>query len=155
MKAILAGAMAMLASQSPDTTAQSEAVAASIFNFVDAVNRGDMPMALGHFATDASITEDIAPFRWQGPGAGTQWLAAMQRNAERTGVTGVRMTLGTPSQVLVEGDDAYESVPGVLTLNGKSALHSNGMLTFALRRDAGKWKIVSLAWGAAAVRASP
>lgn len=69
------------------------------------------------------------------------------------GVSDIQMHLGTPAQVLVHGDSAYEAVPGVVTLAGKGrSVREQGMLTFALKRVEGIWKISSLAWGGAAAR---
>jgi hypothetical protein len=58
-------------------------IPAFIAGFVDSVNRGRMAEALAAFAPDATIVEDIAPFRWHGPSAAAEWLAAMGRNAHR------------------------------------------------------------------------
>ena len=126
-------------------------VAAFVGRFVDEVNKGDASAALGHFTKDVSITEDLAPFRWTGPNAGADWLTGMQKNGERMGVSDIQMHLGSPTQVLVQGDAAYEAIPGVVTFNGKRrALHERGILTFALAKEAGVWKITSLAWGGSA-----
>lgn len=145
----LAGLMSGSANAAPSL--ETEQVASSIATFVDSVNEGEAAKALTHFAADATITEDLAPFRWHGPKAGSDWLTAMQKNAERTGITDVQMTLGTPTQVLAEGDRAYEAVPGVVSLKGNGQiLHEAGTLTFALEKQKGEWKIVLLAWGGAA-----
>jgi ketosteroid isomerase-like protein len=145
----LAALMSAPATASP--AAETEKVASSIASFVDLVNKGDAANALTYFAADATITEDLAPFRWHGPRAGSDWLTAMQKNAERTGISDVQMTLGTPTQILAQGDRAYEAVPGVVTLKGKGpTLHESGILTFALEKQKGDWKIVLLAWGGAA-----
>ena len=153
MKHVTILGLAALAS-APATAApaaETEKVAISIASFVDSVNKGDAATALTHFAPDATITEDLAPFRWHGPGAGSAWLTAMQKNGERMGISDIQMTLATPTQVLVEGDRAYEAVPGVVTLTGKGQrLHETGTLTFALEKQKGDWKIVLLAWGGAA-----
>jgi ketosteroid isomerase-like protein len=145
----LAALMAAPANAGP--SAETEKVASSIANFVDEVNKGDSAEALTHLARDVSITEDLAPFRWRGPRAGSDWLAAMQKNGERMGISDVQMKLGAPTQVLAQGDRAYEAIPGVVTLKGKGqTLHETGVLTFALQKVRGNWQIVVLAWGGAA-----
>jgi ketosteroid isomerase-like protein len=131
--------------------AETESVATSVSSFVDAVNRGDSAKALAYLTSDVSITEDLAPFRWHGPRAGSDWLTAMQKNGERMGISDIQMKLGVPTQVLAQGDRAYEAVPGVVTLKGKGqTLHEAGTLTFALEKVRGDWRIVMLAWGGAA-----
>lgn len=144
---VMAGIAALLsAPAAAGHSTPTQVVTSLIASFVDAVNKGDVPHALAHLAKDVSITEELAPFRWQGPDAGSAWLTAMQKNSERLGVTDILMKLGKPTQVLVEGERAYEVVPGVVTLKGKQqVLHENGVLTFALQRLGGDWKIVSFA----------
>jgi ketosteroid isomerase-like protein len=133
------------------TSSETESVARSIVGFVDAVNKGDSDKAFAHLASDVSITEDLAPFRWHGPNAGSEWLTAMQKNGERMGISDIQMKLGVPVQVLVEGNKAYEAVPGVVTLKGRrQTLRETGVLTFALEKVRGDWQIVVLAWGGSA-----
>ena len=133
------------------TPSETESVASSIASFVDAVNRGDAARAFAHLAGDVSITEDLAPFRWHGAGAGSDWLTAMQKNGERMGISDIQMKLGLPLQVLVEGDRAYEAVPGMVTLKGPTqTLHETGILTFTLQKVRGYWQIETFAWGGAA-----
>jgi hypothetical protein len=156
MRCVVAGSMLALACASGASAAPArdrQSVVTFVATFVDQVNKGQSSAALGHLATDVSITEDLAPFHWRGPHAGTEWLTGMQKNGARMGVTEIRMKLGAPTQVLVHGDAAYEAIPGVVILAGKRrTLHGTGMLTFALIKDAGVWKITSLAWGGAAAK---
>jgi ketosteroid isomerase-like protein len=153
MKCVMMAGLAILTSAPANArpSAETQRVVSSIAGFVDAVNKGDSAKALAHLASDVSITEDLAPFRWHGPRAGSDWLTAMQKNGERMGISDIQMKLGVPAQVLAQGDRAYEAVPGVVTLRGKGkTLHEAGMLTFALRKVRRDWRIVLLAWGGAA-----
>ena len=50
--------------------ADEHAVARTIVSFVNAVNLDHEKDALAFFTSDASITEDLAPYHWQGPRAG-------------------------------------------------------------------------------------
>jgi ketosteroid isomerase-like protein len=135
------------------STAETQMLARSVAAFVDEVNTGQVNVALGHLTSDVSITEDLAPFRWQGAHAGSDWLTAMQKNGESMGMTDIQMRLGSPLQVLVHGDVGYEAVPGVVTLKGKQrTVQEKGLLTFALKKEAGVWKINSFAWGGAAAQ---
>ncbi len=156
MRCFVAGSILAFAWASGANAAQSanrQSVMALISTFVDQVNKGHASAALGHLSTDVSITEDLAPFHWKGARAGADWLAGMQKNGQRMGVTDIQLQLGVPTQVLVHGDAAYEAIPGVVTLAGKRrTLHEKGLLTFALVREAGVWKITSFAWGGAAAQ---
>src|SRR4051812_19691957 len=120
-KHLFLAALACAAAAGPLAAAPADEreVASSVASFVDAVNTGRRAEALAHFTADVSITEDIAPYRWQGPAAGAEWLDAMWKNGQRLGASNIQMHLDTPIRVEVTGDRAYEVVPGVLTLEGK------------------------------------
>jgi ketosteroid isomerase-like protein len=125
-----------------------------INRFVNAVNEGDLAAALERFTPDATIVEDIPPYRWQGPQAGSQWMAAMGENAARSGIASIAMQLGEATRVEVDADNAYAVYSAVLTLSGDNGLRlqSGGCLTFTLQRAETGWLINALAWGGPAPR---
>ena len=118
----------------------------SIAEFVDAVNRGDRAAVLAQLTDDVSIIEDLAPYRWQGPEAGSQWLDAMAENARRNAITSISMNLRNATRVEVDGEHAYAILQGVLTYGGGSPRQADGLLTFAMVRQDGRWMIRSFAW---------
>ena len=126
-----------------------DAIVAALQRFTGFVNAGDMPAALACFTANPSIVEDIAPYHWQGPGAGAAWLAAMGANAARAGMTGITMTFHAPTLVLTEGDRGYAVLPGDLAyaFGDGSVRRVRGHGTFAVQRDAADWKIETLTWG--------
>lgn len=131
-----------------DDQSSARPVVDSLTRFVDQVNAGDQKSALEHFTPDAAITDDIPPYRWQGPSAGSDWMAAMWANGQKTGMTEITMHLARATRVEIAGDRAYAVIPGVLTLKGKGpAIRANGFLTIALQRTGTEWQIGSLAWG--------
>jgi ketosteroid isomerase-like protein len=130
-----------------DSRADAAEAVATITRFTDSVNAGDQQAAIAHFTADASITEDVPPYRWHGPEAGAQWLLAMWENGQRAGLANIAMTLGAPTRVEVSGDHAYLVVPGALTFEmGGQPRRDDGALTFALQKSEGVWLIGSLAW---------
>lgn len=125
----------------------------SVARFVDAVNNADVPAALGHFAPDAVIVEDLPPYRWQGPDAGSAWLFAMRENAEAAGLTSIVMRLEQAIRVEVDADDAYAVFAGHLKYRGHAVeLQSRGCLIFTLRKAGAGWLIRSLIWGGPAAQ---
>ena len=124
----------------------TEEVVTAIAEFVDAVNRGDQGVALARLTNDVSITEDLAPYRWQGPNAGSEWMQAMFENAQRMGITSIAMQLGNATRVEVEGQYAYAIVEGLLTYGGATPRRSDGLLTFALVKQERAWRIRALTW---------
>lgn len=122
-------------------------IASTVSTFVDEVNSGRIEAALARFTGDVTIVEDLAPYRWQGPDAGAQWLTAMANNAERLGVTAVVMDLGTPQRIEVEGATGYAIFDGTVLLKRiDQTLREAGLLTFALERHADQWLIAALTW---------
>jgi ketosteroid isomerase-like protein len=121
---------------------------AAITRFTDAVNRSDMAGALNYLGPSPTLVDDLAPYSWQGPGAGGAWMAAMGANAQAKGMTVINMRLGEASRIEVEGAAAYAVVPGVLTYTLKDGHqeHADGVLTFTLHRAADGWKIDALTW---------
>jgi hypothetical protein len=115
--------------------------------FINEVNGGNGSGALARLTNDVCIVEDLAPFCWTGADAGGQWLAAMSANAQRLGVTSITMTPGEPRRIEVDGEHGYCIIPGRVGLEGpETALHEDGLITFALRRERGEWRISALTW---------
>ena len=130
-----------------DRTA-ADAIVAALDRFVDLVNRGEVPAALGCFTDSPSIVEDLAPFRWQGPSAGAEWLAAMAANAQREGFVRIHMGLGVADTVMVDGGRGYAVFPGDLTYtaNAGPPQRVRGHLTFVVTQDRHKWRIEAVNW---------
>ena len=125
----------------------SAEIAITISTFVDEVNSGRIEAALARFTEDVTIVEDLAPYRWQGPTAGAQWLTAMATNAERLSVTSVVMDLGSAQRIEVEGATGYAIFAGIVLLKGTDqALRERGLLTFALERHSDRWRIAAMTW---------
>ncbi len=118
----------------------------SIAEFVDAVNRGDRAAVLARLTDDVSIIEDLAPYRWQGSEAESQWLDAMAENARRNAITSISMNLRNATRVEVDGEHAYAIFQGVLTYGGGSPRQADGLLTFAMVRQDDNWMIRAFAW---------
>jgi ketosteroid isomerase-like protein len=119
-----------------------------VAGFVDAVNKGQMDKAIGYFAASATVVDDLAPYRWSGPGAGAAWIAAMGANAGAKGMAAIQMKADDPSRIEVAQDHAYLVAPGLLTLtytDGRTE-HAKGQLAFTLTHGAGGWKIDTLTW---------
>lgn len=124
-----------------------DAVSDAIGKMVDAVNNGDFGEVIATFGAEATIIEDIAPFRWQGPDAPSSWLTAMGENAARLDARAIVMKLGRPVWIDVVGPAAYAVFPGALSLATASGkLLSNGTLTFTLERSDERWLIETLVW---------
>ncbi|MCW3005119.1 MAG: hypothetical protein JWQ20_4417 [Conexibacter sp.] len=132
----------------------SEPVLATITRMTDAVNRGDAPTAFAAFTPGPTIIEDLAPYRWTGPGTPQAWLDGMGANAQAHGITTINMKLAAPTRIEVANDRAYAIVPGTLSyvLKDGHAEHADGLITALLQRTGGDWKIDTLIWSGPAAK---
>jgi hypothetical protein len=120
---------------------------APIQQFTDSMNKGDTKSALAAFADEPSIIDDLAPHYWHGKGASEQWLAAVDADSKKTGMMDFVSTLKTPRRLLIDGDNAFAIVPMTYTYNLKGTTgHGSAIMTVALRKQAGAWRISAIAF---------
>jgi ketosteroid isomerase-like protein len=124
------------------------AVMATVHQFVDAFNRGDVKTGEAACASPASVIDEFPPHEWQGPTACADWAAAYAANAKATGVTDGIVTLSAPARVDVTGDRAYVVVPASYSYkeNGKPVLEQGSIFTVALKKTVAGWRITGWAW---------
>jgi ketosteroid isomerase-like protein len=135
-------------------SAGSEPVLATITRMTDAVNKGDAPTAFAAFTASPTIVEDLAPYRWTGPGTPQAWLEGMGANAQAHGITTINMRLAPPTRIEVANDRAYAIVPGTLSyvLKDGHAEQADGLITALLQRTGSDWKIDTLIWSGPAAK---
>lgn len=94
-----------------------------------------------------AITDEFAPYSWQGADAAQGWFAGLQKDMTEGHESDLVITPQAPSQLSVNGNEAYATFPTVLTSkhNGKPA-RELGSLAFAFEKTDGNWRIVSWAW---------
>jgi ketosteroid isomerase-like protein len=145
----IAVALSLLASAADAQLAPGAApVIAVISRMTDAVNRGDLPTVFAAFTPSPTIVEDLAPYRWQGPGTPQAWIEGMGANAQAHGITTINMRLAPPTRIDVSSDRAYAIVPGQLsyTLKDGHSEHADGLITVLLQQVGADWKIDTLIW---------
>jgi ketosteroid isomerase-like protein len=153
--AAIALALSLAAGQASAQLAPGSApVLATLTRMTDAVNKGDAATAFAAFTASPMIIEDLAPYRWQGPGTPQAWLEGMGANAQAHGITTINMKLAPATRVEITGDRAYVIVPGVLSYGLKDGHteHADGLITALLQRLGGDWKIDSLIWSGPAAK---
>jgi hypothetical protein len=94
-----------------------------------------------------AITDEFAPFHWEGVSANADWFAAFQKDSAAGGVTDIALHLSAPSHLSVNGDKAYAVFPTVIAdkHHGKTE-QEHGAFAFALEKSSGSWRIASWAW---------
>jgi hypothetical protein len=127
--------------------AQSDAMA-TVSRFVDAFNKGDTKVVLETCSERSFIIDEFAPYAWEGADGCSRWIADYGTDATKNKITDGRVTLGQPLHVDVSADRAYIVVPVSYEYkqNGKPVRESDSILTVALHRSAGAWRIDGWAW---------
>jgi ketosteroid isomerase-like protein len=124
--------------------------AATVHQFIDDFNKGDIAGAKATHLDDVSIVDEVAPHEWHGPGAFDAWVAALSATATATGQTKEQVVIGDNIRTQIDGDTAYVVMAAVFTydLKGTPTVEPAQMV-FALRNGAGGWKISGWAWSGA------
>ena len=116
--------------------------------YIEAFNMGDVVAMAAMCAAPMSILDGMAPHVWHGPSAAADWYKDVLIEGEHLGAKGYRVTLEKPRHVNVTGTAAYVVVPTrmVFDLKGKKVTQTDSVMTLALRKLAGGWRIASWAW---------
>lgn len=146
--ATLASALVLVFSAGVAAASEQDAVMATVRQFVNGLNSGDMKSALAACASPATIIDDFPPHVWHGPTACADWATAFAADAKKKGITDDTVTLGAPWHVDVSGSWAYVVVPAnyVYKLNGKPGGEYGSVYTLALIKFAFGWRITGWAW---------
>jgi ketosteroid isomerase-like protein len=140
-------ALAVVAGGSVLAAAPADGVMATIKTFLDDFNKGDMAGAAATQAADVAIIDEFPPHAWHGPTAFKDWTADLEKDAKAHGQTSQKVTLGRTVRNQVDGDTAYVVMAATFTYKEKGkAMVEPAQMAFALRKDAGAWKIAAWTW---------
>jgi ketosteroid isomerase-like protein len=147
LRIVCALAMAILATL-PTAATEKADVMAAVRQFVDSFNKGDVKAAAAVCADETSIIDEFPPHEWHGPGACTKWMNDYDADAKKNGITDGLVTLSAPRHVDVVAGHAYVVVPANYAFKekGKPLQETGSMLTIALQKGAGGWRITGWAW---------
>ncbi len=137
----------MLPSQAA-TKNPSSALMAPIVTTFDAINAGNESSWNSAHTADAVILDNIAPYRWDGPGASAKWWAAFGTWMKTNNMTKPHITHQAIQFWEQTGNRAYMVVPTIFTAvqNGKP-LTQTGTLTIVLVKMGAAWKAAGWTWG--------
>jgi len=100
------------------------------------------------YTPNAVISDDEAPYSWNGPTAGIQWVNSVEMACKDAHLTKFKASIDIVNTFHQNGDNIFVVVPvsysGLLPNKRKYA--SKGTFTFVLRLTNGKWLIKSQAW---------
>ncbi len=121
--------------------------AATVKQFIDAFDKGDMKAAEATHVAAPSILDEPPPHLWSGPGAFTAWAGDLQKDAMAHGQSGNKATLGKLSRQQIDGDTAYVVFPATYSYKEKGvAMTESAKMVYSLKKDGDAWKITSWAW---------
>lgn len=113
---------------------------------VTASNTKDASALSKLYTNDAVVVDEIPPFEWRGPGAGTAWWrtvdAFTKTKCERITLVHVRI-----SDFQGTATNAYLIAPMTINeMSGGQTFSEAGTLTYTFRNDSGTWLISSQVW---------
>ena len=148
MRKLLIALSVAAMSIAPGAASDKTDVMATVHQFVDGFNKGDLKSALAACAEQTSIIDEFPPYEWHGAGACSKWADDFDVDAKKNGIADGVVTLGTAHHVDVTGDRAYVVTPAgyTFTQKGKPAKETDSMITIALQKSQGGWRITGWAW---------
>lgn len=147
MRAIATALCLVLAPTAAAHAAAPPGPTATVSQFINSFNKGDVKAAEATHAADAVIIDEFAPHRWVGPGAFGAWAADLDKDAKAKGQTNQHVGLGKADRVLVDGDTAYVVVPATYSYKEKGkAMVEPAHMAFSLAKSADGWKISGWTW---------
>jgi hypothetical protein len=146
-KIFFALALALLAA-TPTFASEKTDVMATIRQFTDGFNKGDITSAVATCAEQTSIIDEFSPYEWHGAGACSNWANDYDADAKKNGITDGVVTLGKPRHIDIAGDRAYVVIPANYKFKqrGKLVSEIGSTLTVALQKGGSGWRITAWSW---------
>ena len=115
---------------------------------INSLNSFDIAAVAELYTPNAVVADDEAPYSWNGPTAGVQWVNAVEKACKNNSLTKLRAEIQPINIFQQSADNVYIVVPVNFTGNlpGKQHFSVKGAFTFVLRRENDKWLIKSQAW---------
>lgn len=148
LKLFVLALLAVALTVAPAAASEKADVMATVHQFVDGINKGDLKTAFATCAAPSSIIDEFPPHAWQGATACADWANDFDAYNKKNGITDAIATVGKPRHVDVTGDRAYVVVPATYAYKqkGKPVTESGSTLTVALQKVAAGWRMTGWAW---------
>ena len=118
-----------------------------IHQFINDFNKGDLKGAAAAHMDSVSITDDLPPHLWRGPGAFQAWTKVLRAAVKKNAMTDEAVTLGDPTYSVVSGRRAYVVTPITFTFRQKgAAMKVTAQMTYVVQKVAAGWKIAAWTW---------
>jgi len=147
MKPILSITAACVLFLASAAHAGDAAVEATIRQFGEAFNKGDVAAAKALHVPAPTIIDEFGPHYWSGPSAFDRWLSDLGKSEAAEGKTDAKVAISPPTREVVSGNRAYVIVPATYTFKQKGGtLRETAQMTFVLAKEASGWKIHAWTW---------
>jgi hypothetical protein len=127
---------------------QDKAAVVSVMQIIATKWNEEQKFAKDSFESSVTIIDNTAPYLFQGPGAGDDWIAAY-RSEQPKGSEDAKTALHflEPQSVKIKGSHAYIAVPAdwSVELKGKNEV-AHGIVTAALNQAEGHWRVSAWTW---------
>ena len=121
--------------------------AATVRQFIDAFDKGDMKAAEATNLADVSIVDEVPPHFWHGPGAFMAWAGDLGKDAKAHEQADNKVMLGKVSRQVITGDMAYVVVGVTYSYTEKGVpMTEPAKMVYALKKDGAAWKIAGWTW---------
>lgn len=134
----------------PPTPEQAAQAMNAVRRYFEGFNKADAAAMTAACAPPSGILEDFAPNVWRGTAACGDWWNDFLALGARDGFTHATVALSKPSYVDITGDRGYIVAPATFTYTNRHGVVKTeqppAIVTVALRKTAGGWKIAGWAW---------
>jgi hypothetical protein len=126
----------------------ADAVMQPVAKFVAALNAGDEKAAAAAMTARQSITDEFAPFHWEGSSAVAAWFAGDAADTAAHGVTDGVVSIDKPLHETISGTHAYVVVPMTYAYkaHGKKTTET-ALFTTSLEKSGETWLMNAWAYG--------
>jgi hypothetical protein len=131
----------------PAAAATPPALTSTVNQFVTSCSATDLNAFAAVFTVSPNITDDIAPYNWQGKDTPAHYMAALKATIKSAGWDNFALAPSAAPYVEVTGAYAYATVPLFVNYNFKGKPRQDaGIFTLALKQVGKGWKISSASW---------
>ena len=118
-------------------------IMAIVKTVIHSLNKFDIDQVADLYTQNAVVADDEAPYSWNGPTAGIQWVNAVEKAAKDNRLKKLEGEIEPVNVFHSSGDGYYVVVPVTFSGNlpGGQTYTAEGAFTFVLKMVTGHWRI--------------
>ena len=148
MRSLLAFSLCLGVTTAAFAGPAEDAVMQPVTKFVAAINAGDATAATATMTATQSITDEFAPYHWDGPHALAQWFAGDVADMKANDVTDGIVSVTKPLTLTISGTHAYAVIPATYSYAAKGKKTTEkAIFTMSLEKSETGWLIGSWSYG--------